>query len=175
MSRKRFGRNQKRKLRQELANCKEAHSMDQALLKHMSSKLEYSRSQLEYSRNQLSQVASIVESVCYNSVALPPKVVTGDYPGDPVRIAQSKPLSYSQMMDNSLMLPNHTIDLYKLDALVHQNRERMEVAVHLMYSGKKAVYRISEAGFMHIPTEEITNFLIPKIASKLMGLLRGTQ
>lgn len=165
---RRYGRNQKRKAREEIARLKLAHGMNDGLLKHIGAKLEEARA-------TISEMVSIVESVCANSIALPPKSVSVNARRDQYRLGQMETnFSGGHGQDCSPSPCSFTTsDLYALRLFLESNREAFRAAVHLEYSaGPHSAYMISESALWSIPQETLLKRIVPEIGRELIDHMR---
>lgn len=165
---RRYGRNQKRKAREEIARLKIAHEMNGGLLEHVGAKLEGARM-------TISEMVSIIESVCGNSIALPAKKVKGVGPMALYRIGQ--PEKNFHVVPGANCIPSsgsfRTIDLYALRLFLEANRETFQAAVHLEYSaGPHSAYMISEKALRTIPRETLLRRVVPEIGRALVEHMR---
>lgn len=165
---RRYGRNQKRKAREEIARLKLAYWMNEGLLKHIGTKLEEAR-------GTISEMVSVIESVCENSIALPPKKVMGSVPMDNYRIWQPE-MNFSAVPGPDCIPSSgsfRTIDLYALRLFLTDNRETLQAAVHLEYSaGPHSAYMISGKALRTIPRETLLRRLVPEIGRALVEHMR---
>lgn len=164
---KRYGRAQKRKAKERIAQLTEAHTNVNILLK----KAVLSELTL---RKTLQDVLNTVESVCQHSIALPPKCRSGAPIDGHYRVAvmDSEP-NYNLTYTNEADLSFKTVDVFELRTFLQAHREELYVAIHLELSdGAQSAYMISETGLRDIPEERLINQVIPSIASDLIRYLR---
>jgi len=164
---KRYGRNQKRAHREEIARLKTALLMEQGLREYFADK--YYRA-----NGQIKEMVSIITSVCEYSVVLPPKIIKGRGKMDYYRLAAPtrvpdivdiwRPLSVDSLQ---------TIDLFALKVYLEKHYERFSIALHLEYSaGGHSAYMISEAALQRMSDEDITRKITPEVAKALVKHFR---
>ena len=172
---KRYGRNQKRKHREEIAQLRETHNMDVSLMGRLTRRSENAEQTVQ-------EVFKTIGNVCKNSIAIPPK---------DIEVNRALPNHFSVEQSPSLSefgpIENHTIremsnefaqyrvvDLYRLEIFVEDNRDQMGKAVHVTLSnGKHSAYMISDSALASISTMELTDRLLPEVTVALVRHLKS--
>lgn len=106
---RRYGRNQKRQHKDEIARLNKAYEMADGLSKWLSN-------ELEAAKGTITEMLTIIESVCPNSVAIPPKKVEGTGPMNYYRVGVTNIASTDYVIgDADYICPTasfRTIDLF---------------------------------------------------------------
>ena len=168
---KRYGRTQKRKAKERIAQLTEAYETSNNLLR------KATIAELS-ARRALHETITTIESVCKHSVAIPAKRVDGNPLNGHYRMAvMDRVPDYSTIysQDDIYMPAFKTVDLYHLKTFLREHTEELSLAVHAELSGsKQAAYMISEKAFYCISEEVLTDRIIPDIARALIQHLRRT-
>jgi hypothetical protein len=167
---KRYGRNQKRRHLAEVERLNQAYSMTDGLLKKIYSDLSDAKS-------TIAEMLEIIESVCKNSIAIPPKKQDGTWMIDRYRLERARDIDFTAVIGDDPYPSNlsfRTINLYALRVFLRENREQFSAAVHLEYSaGPHSAYMISFDGLRSMPREVLVRRFSPDIARSLIDCLRG--
>jgi len=143
---RRYGRNQKRRHRAEIMRLTEANKMNLELGSHLTDKLKKSQ-------ETIFEMIKTVEAVCYNSVTIPPKTVTGVDRRDFYRVGCFDPPDLA-VNDYSVPVEKQmrTVNMWALREYLEHNAEQFQTAVHLDYTaGKHSCYIISESALQQMP------------------------
>lgn len=166
---RRYGRNQKRRNREEIKRLNQAYAMADGLSKRIAADLR----DAEYT---ISEMVKTIGSVCTHSVALPPKKVAGTRERNYYRVS-ARNIDFPSVVCGDCPPANvsfRTIDLYALRVFLESRREQFQAAVHLEYSaGPHSAYMISEEGLRSLPREVLVRRLVPDIGRKLVDHLMG--
>lgn len=169
---RRYGRNQKRRDRKEIARWKQAYEMSDGLLKHISDELRDAKS-------TIAEMLTIIKAVSRFSVALPPKKVDGERRCDKYQIEVLPALDFNTVIGGACApsaVSFRRIDLYALRAFLEERRDAFQTAVHLEYSaGPHSAYMISEMALRSLPREVLMRRLVPEIGLALIEHLRGAK
>ncbi|RLI66893.1 MAG: hypothetical protein DRO67_00580 [Candidatus Asgardarchaeum californiense] len=122
---KRFGRNQKRKLRNRIKELEEALERDDSLIKYMRGRID----QLEYEFNKL---VTCIEQIAPNSVCLPPKKIEAHVNCDRMYMPLYSPISFD-MTNSAVPVPLEVsrVKLSKFCVDIEKYRERFETLIHV--------------------------------------------
>lgn len=160
---KRYGRTQKRKNREQI--------------KKLQNDLEwFKKSRSEWiklcnkKQAQLEQITDIIEKVSKMSICLPPKVIAGNPEIDSIRIplwAQSFELpTTSEPVGNTSF---QTLDVHALRVFVEENRQALQLMVHLRYGyEKESVYCLSKESLSFLSPALIAEEISKDIAIELI-------
>lgn len=171
---KRFGRNQKRRMRDELAGLREAYQRESALVSWQGAKLRQTE-------DTVRGMIEAIESVCRHSSILPPKIFHGGPVVPPrFRVRSRHPFpALDYFAGNSEIrspLSGASVDLYALRLFVEKHYQDFTLSVHLQYEGKDgAAYMISERALKSMPEEELIKRFAPRIAKELVWYLRKSN
>lgn len=162
---RRYGRNQKRRHREEIARLNQAYAMADGLSKQLAT-------DLRDAKGTIAEMMTIIDSVCSHSVALPPKQLRGQGPRD----RYLPPIDFSEVIGGDYApsaVSFRRIDLYALRVFLESRRDQFSAAVHLEYSaGPHSAYMISEDGLRSMPREMLMHRLVPDIGRALIEHLR---
>lgn len=165
---RRYGRNQKRRHREEIARLNQAYTLTDGLLKRIST-------DLRDAKGTIAEMLTIIDAVCSHSVALPPKKVTGSKPMNYYRVGVRE-IEFSDVIGSDCCpsaVSFRTIDLYALRVFLESRHEQFQAAVHLDYSaGPHSAYMISEEALRSLPREMLLHRLAPDIGRCLIEHLR---
>lgn len=165
---RRYGRNQKRRHREEIARLNQVNAMADGLLKRISA-------DLRDAKGTISEMLEIIESVSRHSVAIPPKKEVGTRAMDHCRVGVQD-ISFAHVIGGDYApsaVSFRTIDLYALRVFLESRREQFQAAVHLEYSaGPHSVYMISEEALRLLPREMLAHRLAPDIGRCLIEHLQ---
>lgn len=172
---RRYGRNQKRKARKEIARLSaeaarmgEAYQMQAGLASHMGQKLAEREETIR-------EMIACIEAVSQYSVALPPEEARGVAPGGAwtrVNVLEEMPelSAIAEIRDEFIRF--RSVDLFRLETFLGSCRASMSAAVHLKYTGGGEVaYFLSETAMRSMPREQIVKRIVPMIARELLGHL----
>lgn len=166
---RRYGRNQKRRHREEVARLNQGYLMAAGL----STKLGID---LRAANDTISKMVDIIGAVCNHSVALAPKKVIGNAERKHYRVGAHEAVEFREITggDRYSFAPSfRSIDLYALEVFLESRRETFQAAVHLDYSaGRSSVYMISEEALRALPREALLHRLAPDIGRGLIDYLR---
>lgn len=165
---RRYGRNQKRRHREEIARLNQVNTMADGLLKRISA-------DLQDAKDTISEMLEIIESVSTHSVAIPPKKKTGTRAMDHYWV-EVRDINFNHVIGGNYApsaVSFRTIDLYALRVFLESRREQFQAAVHLEYSaGQHSAYMISEEALRSLPREMLLRRLAPDIGRCLIEHLR---
>ena len=168
---KRFGRNQKRKLREKVENLNEARQLDKALLYDIQGRHGKAVRQVE-------RMLDIIEGIFQNSTALPPKTEKGNIDYQRYILPIYEPMkSFGSSIAGTVFdqdtLSYKIVDLYKLETFLEENVDTFSMSAHLrFYNGGESVYYISEAGLRSMPDKILIDQLIPEITKQLVYYMK---
>lgn len=177
---RRFGRQQKRRLRAELAEKEnniarltEAVSMSNGLASSLRSKMEEHREYLAYIVNTIDRVAP-------NSALLPPKTVMYDVDvragvlHGTIRLARSLPMfnGIDGPSGDALDGACQTITLHQLETTIERDRFDLSVHAHvrLVDTNNHSAYAVSASAAQRMNPSERKR-LVQEIAERLLGEL----
>jgi len=161
---KRYGRQQKRKARDEVDALTEALAMNQGLIRHMGDKLREADAVVQH-------MVNAVESVCRNSIALTPQTHVAREERDRFKMMIRDELNMTlyDAPATPTMATFRTVDCYKFETIVNKYREEMQLAIHINYRNERKVsYMISEQGLQDIPMD----YLVRQVSNDLVRLLK---
>lgn len=178
---RRYGRNQKRRHREEIARLgAEVSRMSSAYQLTDGLSAELGR-KLRQAQEQLREMVEIIERVCPHSVALPPKGVVGGAARNHYRL-QARPPGLTVAAGGNVMLPSWSeamvVDLFRLRMVLEERREQFAAAVHLVYAdpgARPAGYMISRTALAALPEEVLLRQLLPDVGRQLLQLMRGER
>jgi len=130
---KRFGRNQRRRLRQRIANLEEEVQKDEDSVKRL-------RQELRDKKAELDHVARMIEAVAPNSVCLSAKTVRMDEcPPETYKMGvyPKTPLDYT--LNDLEPFTFREINLSRLKVVLEEYRSAFEVAVHVLIENNAEV------------------------------------
>lgn len=170
---KRFGRNQKRRMRADLA-------LAQTKITILTDNVQAHQRNASVQQDRVRSIIREIERICEYSSALPPKVHEARKK-DTYRVGirpKPKPnLAALTMQDCITSVPDdfmQTVDCHLLEIYLEQNIEAMQLAVHLnCTTGKHSAYMISEAALKSISEEELVKNLMPDVVRQLIIHLRS--
>lgn len=166
---RRYGRNQKRRHREEIARLNQAYTMADGLSKRLAT-------DLRDAKGTIAEMLTIIDSVCRHSVALRPKQLRGQGPRDRCQVEDLPPIDFSAVIGGDYApsaVSFRRIDLYALRVFLESRRDQFSAAVHLDYSaGPHSAYMISEEGLRSMPCEMLMHRLVPDIGRCLIDHLR---
>lgn len=156
---KRYGRNQKRAHREEIAKWKAAYDS-----------LSQSKSNdLHKANSVIKKMVTIIESVCQHSVAIDPKIYYGtEDPPEKTHLYKQNMATSDFIIGNSKTVSYDTIDLFKLEAYIRSNAEQFTKAVHLVWGNKKSAYMLSQEALESLPEEFLKDQVVPQIIDELI-------
>lgn len=166
---KRYGRNQKRHHREEIARLNQVAAMSDGLLKRITA-------DLRDAKGTIAEMLTIIDAVCCHSVAIPAKQLRGQGPRDRCQVEDFPPIDFSAVVGGDCApsaVSFRRIDLYALRVFLESRRDQFSAAVHLDYSaGPHSAYMISEEGLRSLPREMLMHKLVPDIGLALIEHLR---
>jgi len=168
---KRYGRNQKRKNRAEIARLQQSFALANGLSRDLSGSLQAAN-------NTIAEMVRIIEAVSYNSVAIPAKEMEGNISRDYLILNQPNGLSsYANLSNLREIISYKSINLYALRAFVESRHEAIQAAVHLKYAhgNQHSTYMLSESALRSLPREALLQRLLPDIGRQLIDHLRKNQ
>jgi hypothetical protein len=159
---KRFGRNQKRKMREQLQGLQKKDASN-------AHNLAYYRKQVASLESELRRVIETVESICTYSAAIPAKVRTDRPYGDRWEVPLVERLSNFSVADHASdpwgIL--RTIDCYALKIYLEEHLGTFSTAVHLKFNGKHSAYVLSEQALRSMPESRIVEELVRHLRKQL--------
>lgn len=167
---RRYGRNQKRRHREEIAQLRAAHGMNEALLRDQGRRLREARETIR-------EMVRIIEAVCPYSVALPPKDMALHY-GRHCRLEVRPPLSEMVFGPGDAVgfapVEGRMVDLHALEMYLEERRDQFQMAVHLRYEGDggRWGYMLSESALRSMPEEVILRGLLPEVGRQMIRALK---
>lgn len=166
---RRYGRNQKRHHREEIARLNQAYAMADGLSKRLAT-------DLRDAKGTITEMLTIIDAVCSHSVAIPAKKLNGQGPRDRCQVEGFPPIDFSEVIGGEYApsaVSFRRIDLYALRVFLESRREQFQAAVHLEYSaGTHSAYMISEDALRALPREMLMHRLVPDIGRCLIEHLR---
>lgn len=165
---KRFGRNQKRRMREQVANLQEALERDGSLLHHVSEK-----------KRELEEVLCRARSILGNHVALPPELI-GDHPyplGGDFYADVPAPMPLMPCADQQPAIESIHIQIARMHELlswIEDGRATADgLAIHfcVQLDSGKAAYAISRRAIERLSAAELQRTIAPQIALELAGHL----
>jgi hypothetical protein len=167
---KRFGRNQKNRLRKQIDNQKQQIEMTDGLLHHIQLKNDYLEKKFQ-------RIIGMIGEIHSNSVALDPKKARGDagaYDGR-YRIGVEKKLRPTLYGDSLNRMSLETVDLFELQAIVEESHVHFGHYVHLVLGNEHEwTYFISKKALMVADDETVLKRIIPDIARRLLTGLKDS-
>lgn len=155
---KRYGRNQKRRARERIAQLESARAMDQGLLAHVRRKL-----------NDAEQVIDHARKVLGNDVALPP-LDRGYHPsplGGDFRMAEPT-RSFSRTDKNSpIFLEHKVIQMRQLLSRIEFRDYPRAVHFYVRLDDGNVAYAIDERAFLQMRSDELEATLLGPITREL--------
>lgn len=155
---KRYGRNQKRRARERIAQLESAHAMDQGLLAHVRRKL-----------NNAEQVIDHARKVLGNDVALPP-LELGHHPnplGGDFRMAEPT-CSFSCTDKHSpVFLEHKVIQMRQLLSRIEFRDYPRAVHFYVRLDDGNVAYAIDERAFLQMRSDELEATLLGPITREL--------
>lgn len=166
---RRYGRNQKRRHREEIARLNQAYAMADGLSKRLAT-------DLRDAKGTIAEMLTIIEAVSRFSVALPPKAVKGSGRCDRYQVEHLPEIDFSVVIGDDCApsaVSFRRIDLYALRVFLGSRRDAFQTAVHLEYSaGPHSAYMISEDALQSLPREMLMHRLVPDIGRALIEHMR---
>lgn len=157
---RRYGRNQKRHHREEIARLNQAYAMAVGLSKRLAT-------DLRDAKGTIAEMLTIIDAVCSHSVAIPAKQLRGQGPRDRCQVEDLPPIGFSEVIGGEYApsaVSFRLIDLYALRVFLESRRDTFSAAVHLDYAaGPHSAYMISEEGLRSLPREMLMHRLVPDI------------
>lgn len=163
---KRFGRNQKRRMREQVANLREALARDGALLQYVSEQ-----------KRELEEAMARARRILGNHVALPPEL-HGDHPhplGGDFNVAPLEIPSLLSVDDSGVWAEPTAVSIERMHQLLawiedHGHDTR---AIHFRVSldSGEAAYVISRRAIERLSAAELQRTIAPQIALELAGHL----
>lgn len=174
---KRFGRNQKRRMRQEIAQAKSevdrlaaAHEMDRGLLAHQSSKLAEAN-------DYATDVADLVGYACVASGD--PELMRFEHIGrrDRIQMVPYEPMQCTPLDSGAPLKSScvRTETLRLLDVKAVRDRINQMMHVHAELADGVVSYVISMAALNDMPERQLIERLSKEIARKLVIEIRNTK
>jgi len=168
---KRYGRNQKRRHREEISRLKIENKTERA-------RLEDSERTRAYLKAQARSIVEIIEKICTGSACLPPREFIHRQGGK--QMTRRMPIDRERecFPVRGGMVPNvfssGFVDVHALDIYLQEHREEMKAAIHLQYGDGEghSAYMLSVSALMARPAYEIEKEIAPMIAAELLSLLR---
>ena len=165
---KRYGRNQKRRHLKEIEELKTINKIRVDTIRDL-------RERVDILNENNKETASIIESVCKYSVALPPKNIAGQSSRKSLRLIRQTPF---RAFDNnfSFCQQDNIIDVYALELFIRENWESFTAAVHIRYHGpgnnSEFGYMVSEQALNTMPSFIIKEYA-KDIAYKLTNAFKN--
>lgn len=155
---KRYGRNQKRRARERIAQLEAARASDQGLLAHVRRELEDAEQAIDHARKVLG-----------NDVALPP-IERGYHPnplGGDFRVAEQM-RSFSCSYENApVFLEDKIIQMRQLLSRIEFRDYPRAVHFYVRLDDGNVAYAIDERAFMQMGREELEATLLGPISREL--------
>lgn len=162
----RFGRNQKRRMRQEIADLKEAYNRECKLLANMSSSLSDLREEIHDAKTILS----------HNSIAFKPSDVrVNNCYNNTFRYPQSEVFD-SMFISDSTKIESLTftnVDLPVMAAFVDTDKFTNNKHFMVRYGNRKYGYAISEQALKMMPKEHMIKTVSHAIAQSIFNELKN--
>lgn len=162
---RRYGRNQKRRHREEIARLKVFEKENEGLVNNH-----------RLMREQLRDVFKTIESVCEYSVALPPKELRGDRYTNTVRLDIKPNIDLRSVRLNEMIYETVAltmVDTYALEVYLEEHKSEMTQVVHLLHkTPNHTAYMLSEEALLQIPEPFLVARVIPQIARELVRLMK---
>ena len=173
---KRYGRNQKRRHREEITRLKQEIQIKDMFAVRKSQ----IHDQLKESYNNLSKafqelkenledVVSKIEEVSYYSSVLPMKDFKGDTKGLKqmrVDIRDKPKFTVTRAVDINCVFK--VVDVYALEVILKENRETFQHSVHLRYhTGKESAVMLSETMFRRISDRRFYRQVVELVSEQL--------
>lgn len=165
---KRFGRNQKRRMREQAANLQEALERDGSLLHYVSEK-----------KRELEQVMDRARRILGSSIALPPELrgdhpypLGGDFGADVLAPMPLMPCADQQPAIGSMHMK--IARMHELLTWIEDGRVTVDgLAIHfcVQLDSGKAAYAISRRAIERLSAAELQRTIAPQIALELAGHL----
>lgn len=166
---RRYGRNQKRRHREEIARLNQAYAMSTGLSRR-------NAENLKEANETMAKMIRTIEKVCCHSIAIPPKEVKGNELRDHFRIDVRRVCNLGPTSDLRRMSTAETfrvIDLYALQVYLMKHQDKFSTAVHLKYSGGgHTAYMISEYALRSMSHDDLMRHFVPEIADAMIRNLR---
>ncbi len=169
---RRYGRNQKRRHRKERADLGRVIVEQGNCIKDFAN-------DLRDAKEKIAEMINAIESICFNSIALPAKKILGSTPMDSLRLTVKEVSDFRAFIGLdpdrvcSATTIIRTIDVYALRTFIKNNYEQFAAAVHLEYSaGRYSAYMISKDALRTMPREKLVRQLVPDVVRLLIEHLR---
>lgn len=140
---RRFGRNQRRRAREQIASLQYAHEMDRALLRHQSDKLADLRKEIAMAKEIAGRMSVLFPA---REVV---KVELKSSDGIPVRVTTDRPDNQMHRFTDEItpMECIQAVDLEKLVSRIEVSRIDSSVHTYIQFSDKKLAYGISASAW----------------------------
>ena len=160
---RRYGRNQKRRAREEITALRQRCQVTEH-----SAKVE--RGESARATGMLRQVIDMIERVCPNSIILPPKQIKGIHEHEELTLQQRsvKMRPFLAPGTTADTVTYHTISTHALRLFLESNYETLQKVVHLTYNaGGHSAYMLSEQAFCEMTDLEIIQQIGPVLVAQL--------
>jgi hypothetical protein len=179
MSRRRYGRNQKRIHKAELAEAKDKIERLEGAIEMESGLLRYVRKNFDNLQETFLRMAKIIENISKNSIALPVKQSDQGKlleESGTIRLPNILPPVYSHIHSQRAWgqeMALSSVDLFRIEALVEAHQESMQAAVWLRV-GDECVgrYFVSRKALLSMEKVDIERILCRDIAAGFARLLQ---
>lgn len=168
---KRFGRNQKRKLKESLVEAQfAADTSNKATLS--------AQKQVRDLQRNIKDIVDTVEAFCRNSAAIEPKQVhTGTNMHDEFTLPLNREMSlYEAISDYNATNFNDvisTVNTYALRAFIKNHEDTFSTRVHIKFGYDNRVsYAISKDALLAMPTDLLVNRVLPDITHEMLTELK---
>lgn len=164
---KRYGRNQKRKHREWIADLQQRNNA-------LTEAYWLQCGMRKWLENQVGYIIEILEKINPYLPVFPPKQMVGQHPAPStynVPILEM-PKLFDPPPSAPLSLEEKILRLHELRPEIERNAETLSWIAHLIYREQAVHYYVSELAFATTPTEVILQQLVPKMAEQLLTLLR---
>ncbi len=169
---KRFGRNQRRRAREEIARLTEAHAMQVGLARHMHNELDQLRGEVADAKRRFARASVLFQP---QSQAL--NVLRGNF-GNVMRMGVEESFKLSDFADDKVsdrVLDRvlHQVPLYLLDTKLMPDVMDDALHVRVVFADETVAYGISRKAWLMMTYEDRTYTLTREIARGLAHELQG--
>lgn len=172
---KRYGRNQKRRHREELAQLRADLVAQTAREREALRQRDSYEEQLRFQKEHLKEIADTINQVVSYSALLPPQEAPlREADVNPLRIhlrrhAERPAIGAGALVEDLAIPPLLELDLWELRVFLEQNLATFERLVHVLAPGPGGVtYRVTEAAYRQLMAHKKG---LPEVARMLYGEL----
>ena len=159
---KRFGRNQKRRMKEEIADLKTTNVIKGHLISHL-------EKQVREANDTVAEMVECIEGIAPHSVAIPPKRVAGAYAADSREIPFCTHRPYLHEEPALRTIDYRSVSIHALRLFLEDHRDQFNTALHLEYHhAGKVGYMISTRALDAVPVEVLAR----RVAREMVGLLK---